>query len=311
MRAASAVALGHRLLACASASRCATASRCIATASLHAMEPSLFAWAQEALSNHLHESAIFVAERLVAEANSERNRHLLATCYYASGAANRAASILQGASSSENRYLLALSQIKCQKLGEAQAALLGPNVSDPAAEADVPNGAAGLYLMGAICLKQQQRTRAIKYFTRCLALNPCMWCAYEALCQLGAALPEPPAGLVAAPAMCRPGSFGGADPPALSSPLFAAAATPASPAVGRGAPLFTPSDAGGTAAPGGGGGGGAPLSAALAASGGGAATPAMHTPAGRPPASALPSPSRHRRAGSAGEQRRRHPRRRR
>ena len=164
------------------------------------MEPSLFAWAQEALSNHLHESAIFVAERLVAEANSERNRHLLATCYYASGAANRAASILQGASSSENRYLLALSQIKCQKLGEAQAALLGPNVSDPAAEADVPNGAAGLYLMGAICLKQQQRTRAIKYFTRCLALNPCMWCAYEALCQLGAALPEPPAGLVAAPA---------------------------------------------------------------------------------------------------------------
>ena len=265
------------------------------------MEPSLFAWAQEALSNHLHESAIFVAERLVAEANSERNRHLLATCYYASGAANRAASILQGASSSENRYLLALSQIKCQKLGEAQAALLGPNVSDPAAEADVPNGAAGLYLMGAICLKQQQRTRAIKYFTRCLALNPCMWCAYEALCQLGAALPEPPAGLVAAPAMCRPGSFGGADPPALSSPLFAAAATPASPAVGRGAPLFTPSDAGGTAAPGGGGGGGgAPLSAALAASGGGAATPAMHTPAGQPPASALPSPSRHRRAGSAG-----------
>ena len=283
------------------ASACAGPRTPSATASLlDAMEPSLFAWAQEALSNHLHESAIFVAERLVAEANSERNRHLLATCYYASGAANRAASILQGASSSENRYLLALSQIKCQKLGEAQAALLGPNVSDPAAEADVPNGAAGLYLMGAICLKQQQRTRAIKYFTRCLALNPCMWCAYEALCQLGAALPEPPAGLVAAPAMCRPGSFGGADPPALSSPLFAAAATPASPAVGRGAPLFTPSDAGGTAAPGGGGGGGAPLSAALAASGGGAATPAMHTPAGQPPASALPSPSRHRRAGSAG-----------
>ena len=42
-----------------------------------------------------------------------------------------------------------------------QAALLGPNVSDPAAEADVPNGAAGLYLMGAICLKQQQRTREV------------------------------------------------------------------------------------------------------------------------------------------------------
>ena len=94
----------------ATASRCATASlrhrsRLLGctTASLDAMEPSLFAWAQEALSNHLHESAIFVAERLVAEANSERNRHLLATCYYASGAANRAASILQARASSENR----------------------------------------------------------------------------------------------------------------------------------------------------------------------------------------------------------------
>ena len=50
------LALRHRLAQSATASV------------LDAMEPSLFAWAQEALSNHLHESAIFVAERLVAEA---------------------------------------------------------------------------------------------------------------------------------------------------------------------------------------------------------------------------------------------------
>ena len=152
--------------------------------------------------------------------------------------------------------------------------------------------------MGAICLKQQ-RTRAIKYATRCLALNLCMWCAYEALCQLGAALPEPPAGLVAAPAMCRPGSPGGADPPALSRRRGGGDARP--PAVGRGAPLFTLSDAGGTAAPGGGGGGAAALAAGRrrgdtgdAHAGGAAAGPAP-----RPP-------SRHRRRQRR-QQRRRHP----
>ena len=79
-------------------------------------------------------------------------RAQLATCSRRattrSGAANRAASILQGASSSELRYLLATSQIKCQKLGaRAQAAEHG-TTSRSTPEADVPNGAAGLYLDG-------------------------------------------------------------------------------------------------------------------------------------------------------------------
>ena len=57
------------------------------------------------------------------------------------------------------------------------------------ATATLPNGAAGRYLIGMVCLKQQQRQRAIKYFTRCLRLDPFMWSAYEALSQLGAPLP--------------------------------------------------------------------------------------------------------------------------
>merc|ERR1712185_222151 len=80
------------------------------------------------------------------------------------------------------------------RLPEAQTALLGASMPDTEATAALPNGAAGLYLMGMVCLKMQQRQRAIKYLTRCLGLNPFMWSAYEALSQLGAPLPD---GLVA------------------------------------------------------------------------------------------------------------------
>ena len=105
-----------------------------------------------------------------------------------------------------------------------------------------------------------------------------MWCATGC----ASSAPRCPAGPASSQAPAVAGTlFGGAEPPATArSPLFAAAATPASPAVGRGAPLFTPSDAVGTAA----------LRRRrrrrraadrrrIAASGGGAKTPAMHTPA--------------------------------
>eukprot|EP00966_Prymnesium_polylepis_P330705 7386325-Prymnesium_polylepis.1 len=99
--------------------------------------------------------------------------------------------VLQGAKAPQNRYLLALCHMRLGKLVDAQNALLGSAAPDSDATASVPNGAAGLYLMGVICLKSQQRQRATRYFSRCLALNPFMWCAYESLSQLGAPLPDP------------------------------------------------------------------------------------------------------------------------
>ena len=159
------------------------------------VEP-LWNWATHSLQNHLYENATFLAERIVAESSCDASKLLLATCHYMSGAANRAAHVLQGSTAPQNRYMLALCCMRLGRLPEAQNALLGASMPDTDASATLPNGAAGLYLMGTICLKMQQRQRAIKYLTRCLGLNPFMWSAYEALSQLGAALPE---GLVAPP----------------------------------------------------------------------------------------------------------------
>ncbi|KAL1520325.1 hypothetical protein AB1Y20_021915 [Prymnesium parvum] len=206
---------------------------------------ALWACAQQSLQNHLYENAIFLAERVVAESTTEASKLLLATCYFQAGASNRAEMVLLGAKAPQNRYLLALCHMRLGKLNEAQHALLGSSSHDAAATAAVPNGAAGLYLLGMICLKSQQRERAVTYFTRCLALNPFLWSAYEALCQLGAPLPEavkpgdslpncsepPPSASTAASALPAP----------CATPLVgwaaASAATPVRPPQ-----LFTPAD---------------------------------------------------------------------
>lgn len=174
---------------------------------------TLYSWCLYSLQNHLHENAIFLAERVCAEQSCDASKLLLATCHYSAGAANRAIVVLQGSTAPQNRYLLALCCMRLGRLPEAQTALLGPAAPDTDATATLPNGAAGLYLMGMVCLKMQQRQRAIKYLTRCLGLNPFMWSAYEALSQLGAPLPD---GLVAPP----PPTFGGGDGGAMPMPVL-------------------------------------------------------------------------------------------
>jgi len=158
------------------------------------MEHTLWTWAQHSLQNHLHENAIFLAERLCAEVHTDWAKHLLATCYFQSGAANRAVAVLQASTTpqvrvrvrarvrararararlrmrvrvrdtlspspnpDQNRYLLALCHVRLGKMAEAQTVLLGAAAPDNEAVAQVPNAAAGLYLMGVICLKLQQR----------------------------------------------------------------------------------------------------------------------------------------------------------
>ena len=84
------------------------------------MEHTLWTWAQHSLQNHLHENAIFLAERLCAEVHTDWAKHLLATCYFQSGAANRAVAVLQASTTPQNRYLLALCHVRLGKLAEAQ-----------------------------------------------------------------------------------------------------------------------------------------------------------------------------------------------
>ncbi|XP_027188526.1 cell division cycle protein 27 homolog B-like isoform X2 [Cicer arietinum] len=68
-------------------------------------------------------------------------------------------------------------------LNEAEAALCPAN--EPSAE--VPNGAAGHYLLGLIYRYTDRRKSAIHHFKQALSMDPVMWAAYEELCILGAA----------------------------------------------------------------------------------------------------------------------------
>ena len=49
----------------------------------------------------------------------------------------------------------------------------------------VPNGAAGFYLLGRIYQLSNRHSAAIAYYSTAVQLDPMMWSAYEELCTLG------------------------------------------------------------------------------------------------------------------------------
>lgn len=49
----------------------------------------------------------------------------------------------------------------------------------------VPNGAAGFYLLGRICRLTNRHKVAQSYHKAALTLDPLLWSAYEELCMLG------------------------------------------------------------------------------------------------------------------------------
>lgn len=49
----------------------------------------------------------------------------------------------------------------------------------------VPNGAAGFYLLGKICRLTNRHKVAQSYHKAALTLDPLLWSAYEELCMLG------------------------------------------------------------------------------------------------------------------------------
>jgi tetratricopeptide (TPR) repeat protein len=50
---------------------------------------------------------------------------------------------------------------------------------------NVPNGSAGLYLLGLINERQQKFAESKEYYTKALELNPTLWTAYEKLLKMG------------------------------------------------------------------------------------------------------------------------------
>jgi len=64
---------------------------------------------------------------------------------------------------------------------EAETTLLPNNEAE-----SIPNGAAGIYLLGKIYQLTNRHTAAITNFRNALHMDPMLWCAFEELCSLGA-----------------------------------------------------------------------------------------------------------------------------
>ncbi|KAJ7557246.1 hypothetical protein O6H91_05G118700 [Diphasiastrum complanatum] len=146
------------------------------------MEACLIDSVNHSLKLYMYRNATFLCERLYSEHPSESNMHLLATCYFRSNQAYRAYHLLKGTKSIQCRYLFALACFEMDYMSEAEAALLPPN--EPTAE--VPNGAAGHYMLGLICRLTDRKQAAIEHYIQALSLDPFFWSAYEDLCILGA-----------------------------------------------------------------------------------------------------------------------------
>ncbi|WOK95310.1 cell division cycle protein [Canna indica] len=146
------------------------------------METLMVDRVQSSLRLFMHRNAIFLCERLCAEFPSELNLQLLATCYLQNNQAYCAYQILKGTKMPQSRYLFAVSCFQMNLLHEAETALCPAN--EPNAE--VPNGAAGHYLLGLIYRYTGRRAYATDHFTQALAIDPVLWAAYEELCVLGA-----------------------------------------------------------------------------------------------------------------------------
>uniref|UniRef100_A0A6B2KZ77 UDP-N-acetylglucosamine--peptide N-acetylglucosaminyltransferase SPINDLY n=1 Tax=Arcella intermedia TaxID=1963864 RepID=A0A6B2KZ77_9EUKA len=148
------------------------------------MEETLISAIEYSVANHLQGNAVFLAERLHAHAKSETSTYYLATAYLNQGKAHQALAVLKGAQSERNRYLGALAAFRLGLFQEAEGFLVDGGLSEEGV-GNVPNGAAGLFLLGMICKKLNQRERAIRSFSDSLKINPFLWCSFETLTAMG------------------------------------------------------------------------------------------------------------------------------
>ncbi|KAL1097322.1 hypothetical protein V6Z11_D05G027700 [Gossypium hirsutum] len=147
------------------------------------MEAILTERIQNSLRYFMFKNAIFLCERLCAEFPSEVNLQLLAACYLQNNQAYSAYHILKGTQTAQSRYLFAISCFHMDLLSEAETALCHSN--EPGGE--IPNGAAGHYLLGLIYRYTDRKKSAIHHFRLALSIDPLLWAAYEELSILGAA----------------------------------------------------------------------------------------------------------------------------
>ncbi|CAH4006891.1 cell division cycle protein 27 homolog isoform X1 [Pieris brassicae] len=139
----------------------------------------------DCLNNYEYDNAIFLAERLHAEFNSEETAFLLGTCYYRAGRINETHNLLQNISLSlpQARFLLAKCSVDLKFYKDAENAL-GTNMDVVVAEFG-EQAPYALQLLAKIYTITERKSKAAEAYRKALSLNPFMWKSFAQLCNMG------------------------------------------------------------------------------------------------------------------------------
>ncbi|XP_032689965.1 cell division cycle protein 27 homolog [Odontomachus brunneus] len=144
------------------------------------------------LNHYAYPDAIFLAERLCAEVDTEETLFLLATCYYRSGRVRQAYALLsqKARNSAQCRFLLAKCCYDLEKYAEAEATIIGgyykqlKNLEEIITQFG-EQACFSLQIMAKIYYKMTRTTRGNEAHKLALKLNPFLWHSFEELCNVG------------------------------------------------------------------------------------------------------------------------------
>jgi len=146
------------------------------------------------LNHYAFTDATFLAERLLAESESEEALFLVATCYYRQGRVDQAHHVLsaQGVTSPSTRFLLAKCSSDLSKDAEAECILRGQN-TDLRREVNLEDTVAmfgdraafALQILSSIYSRSERGSKAAEADRKALKLNPFLWQSFESLCSAG------------------------------------------------------------------------------------------------------------------------------
>lgn len=144
------------------------------------------------LNHYDYQDAIFLAERLCAEVESEESLFLLATCYYRAGQKHQAHWLLssKGVRSTQCRFLLAKCAFDLKQYSEAEHTLINDDHLrarhlDEVAKEFGDIGCFALELLSKICQKTERGKLANDASRKVVKLNPFLWQSYVDLCNRG------------------------------------------------------------------------------------------------------------------------------
>lgn len=145
------------------------------------------------LNHYDTKDAVFLAERLCSEVETDETIFILATSYFRSNMIHQAYWLLKEKSrrSPECRFLLAKCAFHLKKYSEAECALSSVYLGelknfDEIAKDFGEIACFVLQLIAQICVKTERDSIAADAYRKALKLNPFLWTAFAELCNLGA-----------------------------------------------------------------------------------------------------------------------------